>query len=205
LLTAAKASGGKDECQVRLTGIEREYWMGTEIGRLGGYGFRGIVTAGDGSNKKGGKMGAVYVNLRKKRKRQQRKVGREEEGSSSNRPELAAFVLALRSTPVTNPMLYLCDNQALLKAVKRWVGENGKATLVADILLEAIKELRKRTTSGAATFLVEVKAHRGEPANEEADIQADKAISGKDVPTECTTGQIEQFSLGKSLAEKEVR
>jgi len=27
-----------------------------------------------------------------------------------------------------------------------------------------------------------VKAHRGEPANEEADIQANKAISGKDVP-----------------------
>ena len=71
-----------------------EYWMGTEIGRLGGYGFRGTVTAGDGSNQKGGKMGAGYVNLRKQRKRQQRKVGREEEGSSSNRPELAAFVLA---------------------------------------------------------------------------------------------------------------
>ena len=36
------------------------------------------------------------------------------------------------------------------------------------------------------TFLVKVKAHRGEPANEEADIQADKAvsISGKDVSTE---------------------
>jgi len=29
-----------------------------------------------------------------------------------------------------------------------------------------------------------VKAHQGEPANEEADIQADMAISGKDVPTE---------------------
>ena len=29
-----------------------------------------------------------------------------------------------------------------------------------------------------------MKAHRGEPANEEADIQADKAISGKNVPTE---------------------
>ena len=29
-----------------------------------------------------------------------------------------------------------------------------------------------------------MKAHRGEPANEEADIQADKAISGKDVHTE---------------------
>jgi len=128
------------------------------------------------------------VNLLKKRKRQQRKVGREEEGSSSNRPELAAFVLALRGTPVTKLMLYFCHNQALLKAVKRGVGDGGKATLVgapdADILLEAIEELRKRTTVGAATFLVKVKAHRGEPANEEADIQADKAISGKDVPTE---------------------
>ena len=85
-------------------------------------------------------------------------------------------------------MLYLCDNQALLKASKSWVGEGGKATLVgapdADILIEAIEELRKRTTAGAATFLVKVKAHRGELANEEADIQGDKAISGKDVPTE---------------------
>jgi len=103
LSTAARASGGKDECQVRLTGIEREYWMGTEIGRLGGYGFRGTVTAGDGSNEKGGEMGAGYVNLRKHRKRRQRKVGREEEESSTNRPELAAFVLALRSTHVTTP------------------------------------------------------------------------------------------------------
>jgi len=32
--------------------------------------------------------------------------------------------------------------------------------------------------------LVKVKAHRGGPAHEEADIQADKAISNKDVPTE---------------------
>ena len=98
--------------------IEWEYWMGTEIGRLGGYGFRGKVTAGDGSNQKGSKMGAGFVNLRKKRKRQQRKVGCEEEGSSLNRPELAAFVSVLRGTLVTTPMLYLCDNQALLKAVK---------------------------------------------------------------------------------------
>ena len=63
----------------------------------------------------------------------------------SNRLELAAFVLALRGTPVTKPILYLYDNQVLLKAVKRWVGEGEKTTLVgapdADILLEAIKEL----------------------------------------------------------------
>jgi len=106
-------------------------------------------------------------------------------------------------------MLYLCDNQALLKAVKKWVGEGGKATLVgapdADILLEAIEELRKRRSAGTATFLVKVKAHRGEPTNKEADIQADKATSGKDVPAEWHEGQIEQFSHGKSLAGKEVR
>jgi len=58
LLTAARASGGKNECQVRLTGIEREYWMGTEIGRLGGYGFRGTVTAGNESDQKGGQNGS---------------------------------------------------------------------------------------------------------------------------------------------------
>jgi len=66
-----------------------------------------------------------------------------------------------------------------VKAVKRWVGEGGKVTLVgwpdADTLREAIEELRKRTTAGAATFLVKVNAHRGEPA-EEADMQVDKAI-----------------------------
>jgi len=140
-------SACQKQCQVRLTGIERECWMGTEIGRLGGYSFRGTVTAGDGSNQKWGETGAGYVNLRKQRKRQQRKVGREEEGSSSNCPEPPAFVLALRGTSVTIPMLYLCDNQDLLKAVKRWVGEGGKATLVgvpdADILLETIEELSK--------------------------------------------------------------
>jgi len=68
---SSEGVGGKDECQVRLTG---------------------------------------YVNLRGGKKRQLRKVGREAEGSSSNRLELAAFVLALRGTHVATPMLYLCDN-----------------------------------------------------------------------------------------------
>jgi len=113
LLTAARALGGKDECQVQLTDIEREYWMGTEIGRLRGYGFQGTVTVGEGSDQKGGEMGAGYVNLRRNRIRQQRKVESKEEGSSSNRPELAAFFLALRGTPVTKPMLYLWNNRAL--------------------------------------------------------------------------------------------
>jgi len=105
-------------------------------------------------------------------------------------------------------MLYLCDNQALLKAAKRWADKCGKATLVGapdtDILREAIEELRKRTTAGAVNFLVQAKAYRGEPANEEADIQADKAMSSEDVPTEWHEEQIDKASHGKSLAGKEV-
>ena len=56
-----------------------------------------------------------------------------------------------------------------MTAVNKWIGEGGKATLVgapdADILAAAIEILRKRITEGTATFLVKVKAHRGEPAN----------------------------------------
>jgi len=77
---------------------------------------------GDGSDQKGGEMGAGHVNLRKNSKRQQRKVGHEEEGSSSNRAELEAFAFSLHGNPVTKIILYLCDNQALLKAVKRRLG-----------------------------------------------------------------------------------
>ena len=54
----------------------------------------------------------------------------------------------------------------------------------ADILAAAIEILRKRISAGTATFLVKVKAHRGQPANEGADILADKAISDPKVGKE---------------------
>jgi len=76
LLTAARASGGKDECQVRLTGVEREYWMGTEIGRLGGYGFRGTVTVGDRSNQKGRGMRAGQSAGEKEKAAEEGETGR---------------------------------------------------------------------------------------------------------------------------------
>jgi len=90
--------------------------MGTDIGMLGGYGSQGQVTAGDDSDKKRSKFGAGYSDLRRKKKTQQCK---EEEGSSSNRPDLAVFLLALRDTLIEEPLLYLCDNQSLLKTVNR--------------------------------------------------------------------------------------
>ena len=78
LKKAAGESGAKDEFQVRLKGRERDYWMGTEVGMLGGYGFQGQVTAGDASDlgQKGQtRMGAGYNNLRRKKTKQQCKVG----------------------------------------------------------------------------------------------------------------------------------
>ena len=85
-------------------------------------------------------------------------------------------------------MLYLCDNKSSLKAVNRWIGEGGKATLVeapdADILAAAIEILRKRSAAGTAAFLVKVKAHRGEPVNERASILADEAFSDPKVGNE---------------------
>jgi len=54
----------------------------------------------------------------------------------------------------------------------------------ADILAAAIEILWKRIAAGTATFLVKVKAHRGEPANEGADILADQAISDLKVGTD---------------------
>jgi len=162
LKKAAGVSRGKDEYQVRLKGRERDDWMGTEIGILGDYGFQGHVRAGDSPDKTG-KIRAGYNKLTRKRKKQRYKVGREEEDSSSNWPELAAFLLALRDTLIEESLLYLCDNQSLLKAVNRWIGEGGKPTLVgapdADIQAAAIEILRKRIAAGTATFLVKVKAH----------------------------------------------
>ena len=63
-------------------------------------------------------MGAGYNNLRSKN----------------------AFFLALRE----EPLMYLCDNQLLLKAVNRLIGEGGKATVGepnVDILAAAIEIL----------------------------------------------------------------
>ena len=54
----------------------------------------------------------------------------------------------------------------------------------ADMLAAAIERLRKRISAGTVTFLVKVKAHQGELANEGADILADKAISDPKVNKE---------------------
>ena len=52
----------KDECQVRMDEREAQYWLGTEAGRIGAYGFQGQVSAADGADG-AGCMGAGYCTL----------------------------------------------------------------------------------------------------------------------------------------------
>ena len=85
------------------------------------------------------------------------RVGREEEGTSSNRPELGGIVLVLQSAALSEDVLLLCHNEAVLCTIKKWVGQGCKATLAtapdADILKEIICLLTRRVRAGRATFL----------------------------------------------------
>jgi ribonuclease HI len=151
--------------------------MGTEIGQLGGYGFQGVTLGVDGSCKDG-RMGSGCCKFGEKGEGKCVRVGREDEGTSSNRPELGAVVLALQSAALNEDALLLCDNEAVLRVIRKWVGQGGKATLAtapdADILREIICLLTQRVRAGRATFLIKVKSHRGEPINERADTLAEE-------------------------------
>ena len=55
--------------------------------------------------------------------------------------------------------------------------EEAKSTLAmapdTDILIRILGVLREKIEAGTATFLIKIKAHRGEPMNEEADTLAE--------------------------------
>jgi ribonuclease HI len=71
-------------------------------------------------------------------------------------------------------LLYLTDSEASLQAIHKWVGGEAKLNLTktpdADILKAIVLKLQKGVEAGAATLLIKVKTHRGDPLNEEADI-----------------------------------
>jgi len=120
------------------------------------------IAAGDSSDQKG-KMAAGYNNLIRKKKSSSAKWDERKRAPAQIGLNWQHFLLALRDPPIEEPLLYLCDNQSLLKAVNRKIGEGGKVMLVGapdvDILAAAIEILRKRIAAETATFLVKVKAH----------------------------------------------
>jgi ribonuclease HI len=164
-----------DELKIELQSLERQFWLGTEAGRLGCLNFPGETWAGDGSAHEGA-MGAGGVCLQRQDKCLVVRVGREEEGVNSLRPELAAVARTLQATPPEIDLLYLCDSDTTLDKVSRWIGSGPRTKLAgdanADIMKSIIECVKERVLRGARTFMVKVKAHRGEPLNERADTQA---------------------------------
>jgi ribonuclease HI len=118
----------------------------------------------------------LHVRMHEQRSKQSHKVGREEEGMSSNRPELVALRECLEEHPDNVNLLYLTDSEATLQAINKWIGGGAKLSLTkttdADVLKTIIVKLQ-RVKAKAATLLLKVKEHRGYPLNEEADIRAE--------------------------------
>ena len=90
-------------------------------------------------------------------------MGREEEGVSSLRPELAVIARTLQATSVEVDLLYLCDSEASLNKVSQWIGSGPHTTFVGD----ANTDMDHQVLTGARTFMIKVKAHQGEPLNKE--------------------------------------
>ena len=115
--------------------------------------------------------------LQEQRLRESSKVGREEEGLSSNRPELVALRECLKAHDDHIDLLYLTDSEASLQAIHKWIGCGAKLNLSksadADVLKVIVLKLQKRVEAGAATLLIKVRSHRGDPMNEETDIRTE--------------------------------
>ena len=79
------------------------------------------------------------------------------------------FSLTVQSAALSEDTLLLCDNEAVLRVIRKWVGQGGNATLATapdtDILREIVCLLTQRVRAGRATFMVKVKSYRGEPIN----------------------------------------
>ena len=105
-------------------------------------------------------------------------MGREEEGVSSLRPELAVIARTLQATSVEVDLLYLCDSEASLNKVSQWIGSGPHTTFVGD----ANTDMDHQVLRGARTFMIKVKAHQGEPLNKRTDTQAENSWQ---LPLEC--------------------
>jgi ribonuclease HI len=67
--------------------------------------------------------------MHEQRSKQSHKVGREEEGMSSNRPELVALRECLEAHPDNENLLYLTDSEDTLQAINKWIGGGAKLSL----------------------------------------------------------------------------
>ncbi len=145
-LTVPQQNAGKDQYIVDFEGNAKLYWLGTESALIGAFGFSGACTIGDGScDLPTRSMGAGFCNFRsmqwntdtplsqpllqEQRIRESIKVGREEEGLSSNRPELVALRECLEAHEDHVDLLYLTDSETSLQSIHKWIGCGARLNL----------------------------------------------------------------------------
>ena len=83
-------------------------------------------------------------------------MGREEEGVSSLRPELAAIARTLQATALEVDLLYLCDGEAALNNVARGIESGPRTTLAGDAnadIMTSIIECMRESAEGCTYFL----------------------------------------------------
>jgi len=179
LQEALEEDNKKDTPSFGREDLEVIHRCGTEAGLLGIYNFPGSVYAKDGSNDMG-VMGAGFFKLDEYRGGCCQ-LGRGEEGNSSNRAELGAACLALEDAKRhqdRKPVILLSDSACLLSSSQKWTGEGKSPSMHgnpdADIMRDIVQLLREIIEQGLFTIFIKIKAHRGDPLNEQADRWADE-------------------------------
>ncbi len=140
------------------------------------YANSGIVVTTDGSLRRDGSMGAALV---------------AKDGSlpargvavfgqpSSLRPELIGIALALEDCPGEEDLNILTDSLSSMRLLKSMQRGNFPLSLhrhlVRQLLLHVVRQLNRRAGTGCITRFIKVRAHRGEPLNELADLLAAEA------------------------------
>jgi hypothetical protein len=105
--------------------------------------------------------------LQEQRSRESSKVGREEGGLSSNRPELVTLRESLKALEDHVDILYLTDSEASLQAIHKWIGCGAKLNLSkspdADILKAIILKLQKKSGSRGSNSVNQGQGPQGGP------------------------------------------
>ena len=69
------------------------------------------------------------------------RIGREEEGTSSFRPELAALPMLLRAVRVEQDVVALLDCKIVMTEIRKWIGEGSRAFLAETANADNIREI----------------------------------------------------------------
>jgi len=182
LQEALEEENRKDTPSFGSEDLEIIHRSGTEAGLLGIYNFPGSVYATDGSNDQG-VMGAGFFKLDELRGGCCQ-LGRGVEGNSSNRAELGAACPALEEQN-RKPVILLSDSACFLSSSQKWTGEGKSPSMHgnpdADIMRDIVLLLRERIDLGLLTIFIKIKAHWGDPLNEQADRWADEGRQSENI------------------------